>query len=58
MAREDSPDSLPLDPRGATLKGLWSPGEMLIDVKSKGNDVLARIPLTGGAPRPIFDDVF
>ena len=58
MAREDSPDSLPLDPPGATLKGLWSPGEMLIDVKSKGNDVLARIPLTGGAPRPIFDDVF
>jgi serine/threonine protein kinase/dipeptidyl aminopeptidase/acylaminoacyl peptidase len=58
MAREDSPDSLPLDPPGATLEALWPPGEMLIDVDINRKDVLARVPVTGGAPRPIFDDVF
>jgi serine/threonine protein kinase/WD40 repeat protein len=57
MTRDDSPDSLPLDPPGATLETMWLSGEMLIDVESNGQDVLARVPLTGGAPKPMFDDV-
>ncbi len=58
MARGDSPNSLPIDPPGASLESVWPPGEMLIHVDSNGKDVLARVPLTGGTPRPIFEDVF
>ncbi len=57
MVREDAPDSLPLDPPGATLESVWPPGDMLIDVDNGGKDVLASVPLTGGTPRPVFEDV-
>jgi eukaryotic-like serine/threonine-protein kinase len=57
MVREDSYDSLPLDPPGADLASIWLPGEMLVDVDFNGKDVLARVPMTGGTPRPLFEDV-
>jgi eukaryotic-like serine/threonine-protein kinase len=57
MTRGDSRESLPLEPPGAFLETIWPPGEMLVHIDSKGKDVLARVPLTGGGPRPIFEDV-
>jgi serine/threonine protein kinase len=57
MARVDSPDALPLDPPAARLETLWPPGEMLIHVNNNSKDVLARLPLSGGAPRPILEGV-
>jgi Tol biopolymer transport system component len=57
MARGDSRESLPLDPPGASLESLWPPGEMLVRIASQGKNVLARVPLTGGGPRPISEDV-
>jgi serine/threonine protein kinase/Tol biopolymer transport system component len=57
MVREDAPESLPLDPPGAALESVWPPGEMLIRVDDSGKDMLARVPLTGGTSRPVFEDV-
>jgi len=58
MARQDSPEALPLDPPGPVLETLWPPGEMLVRVGDSGTDVLERMPLTGGTPRPIFEDAY
>jgi eukaryotic-like serine/threonine-protein kinase len=57
MTRGDSPESLALAPPSALLESIWPPGEMLVHIDSKGKDVLARVPLTGGGPRPIFENV-
>jgi dipeptidyl aminopeptidase/acylaminoacyl peptidase len=57
MTRGDSPESLALDPPGASLESLWPPGEMLVRIASQGKNVLARVPLTGGGPRPISENV-
>jgi serine/threonine protein kinase len=57
IAPGNSPDSLPLNPPGASLETVLPSREMLIRIEDNGKDELARVPLTGGTPRPILDDV-
>ena len=66
MTRRGSPESRPLDIPDARLLGLSSSGD-LIFLRGRHDSVrfllpartgtLARVALTGGAPREIFDDV-
>ena len=57
MLRRDSPESLPLDPVGAIVESIFPSGEQLTRLSSSEKDVLATVPITGGAPRPILEDV-
>jgi eukaryotic-like serine/threonine-protein kinase len=62
--RPESPQSQLLEPRGADVLAVSAGGEMLLALHSKPRDssflyagTLARVPLVGGAPREILNDV-
>jgi Tol biopolymer transport system component len=62
LARTDSPESTPLPLPDATLLSISSKGELAIALGYRqsgwmGSGQLARVPLLGGTPRPIVDDV-
>jgi eukaryotic-like serine/threonine-protein kinase len=58
-----SPESRPLGIPGASLLSVSSTGELAISLKKTnlfgtvGTGTLARVPLAGGAPRQVLDDV-
>ena len=61
--RPESPQSQEMEPKGADVLAISSSGEMLLALHSKPRDAflysgtLARVPLVGGAPREILNDV-
>ncbi len=61
--RPESPQSQEMEPKGADVLAISSSGEMLLALHSKPRDAflysgtLARVPLVGGAPRELLDDV-
>src|SRR5579863_8221978 len=61
--RPESPQSQELEPKGAQVLAISGSGEMLLALHSQARDsfvysgTLARVPLVGGAPREILDDV-
>jgi len=62
--RPESPQSQQVEPRGADVLAVSASGEMLLALHSKPRDssflyagTLARVPLVGGAPREILNDV-
>jgi Tol biopolymer transport system component/predicted Ser/Thr protein kinase len=62
--RPESPQSQLLEPKGADVLAVSGSGEMLLALHSKPRDssflyagTLARVPLVGGAPREILNDV-
>jgi serine/threonine protein kinase/Tol biopolymer transport system component len=61
--RPESPQSQEMEPRGANLLAISSTGEMAIALGSHARDAflysgtLARVPLVGGAPREILENV-
>jgi eukaryotic-like serine/threonine-protein kinase len=61
--RPESPQSQEMEPKGADVLAISASGEMLLSLRSKPRDAflysgtLARVPLVGGAPREILDDV-
>ena len=61
--RPESPQSQEMLPRGAQVLAISSAGEMLLSLGSRPRDAflysgtLARVPLVGGAPREILDNV-
>ena len=63
VTNEASPESRPLGIPGAQLLGVSSTGELAVLLNSRVtgpftvNGTLARVPLTGGAPREVLEDV-
>jgi Tol biopolymer transport system component/predicted Ser/Thr protein kinase len=62
--RPESPQSQEMEPKGADVLAVSASGEMLLALRSKPRDssflyagTLARVPLVGGAPREILNDV-
>jgi Tol biopolymer transport system component/predicted Ser/Thr protein kinase len=62
--RPESPQSQQMEPKGADVLAVSASGEMLLALSSKPRDssflyagTLARVPLVGGAPREILNDV-
>ncbi len=61
--RPESPQSQEMEPKGADVLAISGSGEMLLALHSKPRDAflysgtLARVPLVGGAPREVLDDV-
>ena len=61
--RPESPQSQEMEPKGAEVLAISSSGEMLLSLDSRPRDAflysgtLARVPLVGGAPREILDNV-
>ena len=61
--RPESPQSQEMEPGGASVLAVSSSGELALALKSRPRDAfayagtLARVPLVGGAPREILDDV-
>ena len=61
--RPESPQSQEIEPKGAEVLAISASGEMLLSLHSKPRDpflysgTLARVPLVGGAPREILNDV-
>src|SRR5579863_3848567 len=62
--RPESPQSQQVEPKGADVLAVSASGEMLLALHSKPRDssflyagTLARVPLVGGAPREILNDV-
>jgi eukaryotic-like serine/threonine-protein kinase len=61
--RPESPQSQEMEPKGAQVLAVSGSGEMLLALHSQARDsfvysgTLARVPLVGGAPREILDDV-
>jgi serine/threonine protein kinase/Tol biopolymer transport system component len=61
--RPESPQSQEMEPRGANVLAISSSGEMAIALGSHARDAflysgtLARVPLVGGAPREILENV-
>ena len=62
--RPESPQSQLMEPKGADVLAVSASGEMLLALRSKPRDssflyagTLARVPLVGGAPREILNDV-
>jgi eukaryotic-like serine/threonine-protein kinase len=61
--RPESPQSRELDPPGADVLGISSSGEMALALKSRplegfiNSGTLARVPLGGGAPREVLENV-
>ncbi|HSP94817.1 MAG TPA: protein kinase, partial [Thermoanaerobaculia bacterium] len=57
LTRADSPESRPFDFPLADILAISSSGEMAILLGSGPTGVLARAPLTGGAPREVLEGV-
>jgi Tol biopolymer transport system component len=61
--RPESPQSKELEPSGADVLAISSTGEMALALNSRTSDAflssgtLAEVPLVGGAPREIFENV-
>ena len=62
--RPESPQSQEMEPKGADVLAVSASGEMLLALHSKPRDssflysgTLARVPLVGGAPRELLNDV-
>jgi len=61
--RPESPQSQEMEPKGSEVLAVSAAGEMLLALRSKPRDAflysgtLARVPLVGGAPREILNDV-
>jgi eukaryotic-like serine/threonine-protein kinase len=61
--RPESPQSQEIEPKGAEVLAISASGEMLLALHSTPRDAflyagtLARVPLVGGAPREILNDV-
>ena len=61
--RPESPQSQEMEPKGAEVLAISSSGEMLLALGSRPHDAflysgtLARVPLVGGAPREILNNV-
>ncbi len=61
--RPESPQSQEIEPKGAEVLAVSAAGEMLVALRSKPREAfiysgtLATVPLVGGAPREILDDV-
>jgi eukaryotic-like serine/threonine-protein kinase len=61
--RPESPQSQEMQPKGAEVLAVSPSGEMLLALRSKPSQAflyagtLARVPLVGGAPRELIDDV-
>jgi Tol biopolymer transport system component/predicted Ser/Thr protein kinase len=61
--RPESPQSQEMEPKGANVLAVSSSGEMALALHSRPRDAflysgtLARVPLVGGAPREILNDV-
>ncbi len=61
--RPESPQSQEMEPKGAAVLAISSSGEMLLSLGSRPRDAflysgtLARVPLVGGAPREILENV-
>jgi serine/threonine protein kinase/WD40 repeat protein len=61
--RPESPQSQSIEPKGAEVLAVSAAGEMLLALHARPRDAfsysgtLARVPLVGGAPREILDDV-
>jgi Tol biopolymer transport system component/predicted Ser/Thr protein kinase len=62
--RPESPQSQQVEPKGADVLAVSASGEMLLALRSKPRDssflyagTLARVPLVGGAPRELLNDV-
>jgi serine/threonine protein kinase/Tol biopolymer transport system component len=61
--RPESPQSQEIEPRGAQVLAISASGEMALSLGSRPRDAflysgtLARVPLVGGAPREILNDV-
>jgi eukaryotic-like serine/threonine-protein kinase len=61
--RPESPQSQEMQPKGANVLAISSTGEMALALNSRARDAflysgtLARVPLVGGAPREILDNV-
>jgi serine/threonine protein kinase/Tol biopolymer transport system component len=61
--RPESPQSQEIEPRGANVLAISSSGEMALALGSHARDAflysgtLARVPLVGGAPREILENV-
>jgi serine/threonine protein kinase/Tol biopolymer transport system component len=61
--RPESPQSQAMEPKGAEVLAISGTGEMLLSLHSRPRDAftysgtLARVPLVGGAPREVLDDV-
>jgi eukaryotic-like serine/threonine-protein kinase len=60
--RPDNPESMPLGHSGMQLLGMSSTGEMAVSLRARYGafqqfGTLARLPLAGGAPREILDQV-
>ena len=62
--RPESPQSQEMEPKGGDILAVSASGEMLLALHSKPRDssflyagTLARVPLVGGAPREILNDV-
>jgi Tol biopolymer transport system component len=61
--RPESPQSQEMEPKGAEVLAISSSGEMLLALGSRPRDAflysgtLARVPLVGGAPREILENV-
>jgi serine/threonine protein kinase/Tol biopolymer transport system component len=61
--RPESPQSQTMEPKGAEVLAVSASGEMLVSLRAKPRDAfsyagtLARVPLVGGAPREVLNDV-
>ena len=61
--RPESPQSREMDPPGADVLSISSTGEMALSLKSRPSEgflysgTLARVPLGGGAPREVLENV-
>ena len=61
--RPESPQSQEIEPKGAEVLSVSATGEMLLALHSRPREAfiysgtLARVPLVGGAPREILEDV-
>jgi len=61
--RPESPQSRELDPPGADVLAISSTGEMALELKARPSEgflysgTLARVPLGGGAPRELLENV-
>ncbi|HLN58751.1 MAG TPA: protein kinase [Thermoanaerobaculia bacterium] len=58
LTRPDSPESRPFDFPLADILAISSSGEMAILLGAAPVGVLARVPMTGGAPREVLEGVF